>query len=103
MVKLIEHAIMVPGYEYVLNKEGIKRLESDDRAELIAVIARAAQAGKEYWGRAQEVMSTLLIQAEHWGNEETVQKELFASPIPPELYAAYPTLLTAKFGTDLGI
>jgi hypothetical protein len=103
MVKLIEHAIMVPGYQFVLNKEDIKRLESDDRAELIAVVTRAAQAGKEYWGRAQEVMSTLLTQAKNWGYDETVKKELFASPIPPEFYAAYPALLAEKFGKDLGL
>jgi hypothetical protein len=103
MVKLIEHAIMVPGYKFFLNNEGIKRLAPADRAELIAVLARAGLAGKEYWGRAQEVMVTLLTQAKHWGNEETVQKELFASPIPPEFYAAFPKLLTDKFSKDLGL
>lgn len=103
MVKLIEHAIMVPGYQFVLNKEDIKRLEQDDRAELIAVVTRAAQAGKQYWGRAHEVMSTLLTQAKNWGYDETVKKELFASPIPPEFYAAYPALLAEKFGKDLGL
>ncbi|WP_338924877.1 hypothetical protein V0M98_35240 (plasmid) [Pseudomonas silesiensis] len=103
MVKLIEHAIMVPGYQFFLNDEGIKRLEPADRAELIAVVARAGLAGKEYWGRAQEVMETLLTQAKHWGMEETVQRELFASPIPPEFYATYPALLTDKFSKDLGL
>jgi hypothetical protein len=103
MVKLIEHAIMVPGCKFFLNNEGIKRLEPADRAELIAVVARAGLAGKEYWGRAQEVMQALLTQAAHWGLEETVKRELFASAIPPEFFAANPKLLTAKFGTDLGL
>lgn len=103
MVKLIEHAIMVPGYKFFLNNEGIKRLEPPDRAELIAVLARAGLAGKEYWGRAQEVMQVLLTQAEYWGQEETVKRELYASPIPPEFYAAFPKLLTDKFSKDLGL
>jgi hypothetical protein len=103
MVKLIEHAIMVPGYDFPLNWPAIGRLDQANRAELIAVVARAGQAGKEYWGRAQKVLAVIIRQADYFDLEETAKRELFASSIPPEFFAAYPKLLSAKFSTDLGL
>ena len=103
LIKLIEHAIMVPGYDMPIVPASVGLLNKSEREALFGVLDYASRAGKENWSRVKEVLNIMRLEAVASGDLDEIESEIVRSGIPAEIFADNKSMLTERFGNDLGI
>lgn len=103
LIKLIEHAIMVPGYDIPIQGQSIGLLNNAERKSLIEMLSDSCKASKDNFGRVKDVLSMMRIEAiaDHMLDE--VEEDIVRSGIPAEVFADNKGMLAARFGNELGI
>jgi len=103
LVKLIEHAIMVPGYDMPIVPASVGLLNKAEREALFGVLDCASRADKENWSRVKEVLNIMRLEANASGDLDEIESEIVRSGILAEIFADNQSMLAERFGNDLGI